>query len=528
MLSQRHLPATILFLTILSATAILVGGWHFAKVETLSPIERDQAPFTDFTSAFLEEIRDLESLYQSHLNDIKTQFYFEGSHISITHACRNIIGVEQVTVFGPGWSRHTTDLREGDRSPPLPEPYLTGSRDDQKKDGIILDPHAIDTEGPWITQPGHPLHYVARLRNYRTLVLRINTDQTAAAMDQWLSGWLEKNYEPLKISGINAEVVSPLGNRLIYRDEITGEKPSLILPIQSILGRWQISKREEYQTITTYRPQVLIASVSLALFLAIIGLFGFIQQNRALNLAEQRVSFVNRVSHELRTPMTNILLNLDLLSDSIIDKSPRTRKSLSLIRDETERLSRLLANVLTFSQSEQDKKTAKSIPVAIPELVNEVVDQFTPLLKRKGIDPIITPQKDRNLYAHGNPDAIRQIIGNLISNVEKYSATNQPFEIEIYPQDQNQNDYVVIAITDNGPGIKASKKAQIFKPFVRLNDSTTEGVSGTGLGLAISRDLATSMEGTLTVQSPLPGKNHGSRFELVLPRSGSNIISIAS
>ncbi|MDF1810787.1 MAG: HAMP domain-containing sensor histidine kinase [Verrucomicrobiales bacterium] len=528
MFSQRHLPATVLCLTILSAVAVLAGGWHFAKVETRAPVERDRAPLTSFTSAFLEEIRSLETLYFNHLDDIRAQALNNASRISIAGNCRNIIGIEQASILGPGRSGFSIDLREDDRTTPLPEPYLSGYGDNRLSTGFLVDPAAINSQGQWIEQPGHSPHYIARLSNDRILALRIDTDQTAAAMDNWLSVWIPDAFAAVDVSGIQAEVVSPRGTKLAGAKMNQEEKPSLLLPIQCAIGRWHIASWDEYQTLITYRQPVLIGTAALALLLTLTGVFGFIQQNRAFRLAEQRVSFVNRVSHELRTPMTNILLNLDLLADSIRDKSQRTEKSLGLIRDETERLSRLLANVLTFSRNEKETGTRKAVTCDIPTLVQEVVNQFTPSLERKGIVPVYRFDEGKSRYALGDPDAIRQIIGNLISNVEKYGPVNESFEIEVSQKTKSGNLYSVVAVTDHGQGIKSSKRAQIFKPFVRLNDSTTEGVSGTGLGLAIARDLAVAMDGSLTVTSPLPGKSSGTRFELTLPLSGANIVSIAS
>jgi len=271
---------------------------------------------------------------------------------------------------------------------------------------------------------------------------------------------------------------------------------------------------------------VLIAAAALALFLAIEGIFGFTYQQRAVKLAEQRVSFVNRVSHELRTPLTNILLNIDLVSDSMPEgpNAKSATRRLGLIRDESSRLSRLLENVLTFSQ--RGKSHAPRITSCDPtEIVRDVVVQFSASLDRKQLSAkIIEPTHP--VHALADQDALSQIVSNLISNVEKYAPGTDEFSIEISESANDKS--VLISVIDRGEGISKDNASRIFQPFTRLNEKTTEGVSGTGLGLSIERDLAEKMNGTLKL---IPRKD-GAHFQLTLPSAtaseATNIIPLSA
>ncbi len=524
--TSKRLPFAVLVLILTSALTVLVLGFRLAKEERVVIIEQDRAPLSSFTTQLLRELGTLETLYQNRLLEIRDQLDSSSSNIEISAVYRNITGVEQVSVFRENENPVHLDLRETDRAVPLPLPRRNG--DQSSGDGFIFsveefENRIFEPDYQWISRPGHPPHFAASLGG-KIILLRINPEQTSAAADEWLADWLPDAFAQVKAAEIPTVLKNPAGQTLASSGNIDlDSSPDLLLPISSTLGEWKISSRAQRKTIASYRLPVLIGSATLAIILAFAGFFGYAQQQRATRLAEQRVSFVNRVSHELRTPMTNILLNVDLLSDSLAENKNSQTKRLGLIRGEASRLSRLLENVLTFSEREKTRGNPQQklqlSPCDVSKLVDEVVSQFIPALTRKNID-VQQSKPDTATFVLANPDAFCQIISNLISNVEKYAADGEKLEIETV----SSGETVTISVIDFGPGIPKSEIRRIFRPFVRLNDSTTEGVSGTGLGLAISRDLAENMNGKLELVS----KQSGSRFVLTLPLAAENIISIAS
>ena len=111
-------------------------------------------------------------------------------------------------------------------------------------------------------------------------------------------------------------------------------------------------------------------------------------------------------------------------------------------------------------------------------------------------------------------DSLRQILGNLLSNIEKYAASGGLADITMAEDDGE----ITILVKDRGPGIPAREHERIFLPFHRLDDRPSEGVTGTGLGLAIARDLAVAMGGNLRL---VPQDGPGATFELRLPSAAS-------
>jgi signal transduction histidine kinase len=245
------------------------------------------------------------------------------------------------------------------------------------------------------------------------------------------------------------------------------------------------------------------------LLIAILGIGIFYQQARAARLASQRVSFINRVSHELRSPLTNILMNVDLAAEMIEEQGTLKEAGdrLMLVAEEGRRLGRMIDNVLTFSRQEQGRLSLKPRKCHPVEVVRDVLMQFDAALKRH--DMIVKIRENNACACILDTDALKQILINLVSNVEKYASGGRLLEIAI----DVVNDRLVIIVSDQGPGIPATQGEKIFKPFHRLSDEVREGVTGTGLGLSIARDLAIQMGGMLRL---LPAEK-GAAFELNIP-----------
>jgi signal transduction histidine kinase len=282
---------------------------------------------------------------------------------------------------------------------------------------------------------------------------------------------------------------------------------ALVLPHRINLGEWQVLAWDKLKTGTTHDSATLIVAGAIACSLLLAGIYLQIQQGRALRLAEERVSFVNRVSHELGTPLTNILLNLDLAGRSLDTRPTEAQRRLSLVHEEVRRLGRLVANVLTFSRSE--RKTLELSPSAcIPDqVVEDMLAQFQPSLDRRKVR--VEWHRGASNSTLLDADALAQITGNLISNVEKYASVGGWLGIST----TMEHDRLKLRVSDRGPGIPARFHGKIFEAFERVHGGVSEGASGTGLGLAIARELARRMGGDLLLHS----SETGATFELDLP-----------
>ena len=176
------------------------------------------------------------------------------------------------------------------------------------------------------------------------------------------------------------------------------------------------------------------------------------ESTRELRLAAQRVSFVNQVSHELKTPLTNIRMYAELLEEHVADDDSDGRKRLGVVVTESQRLSRLINNILTFSR--QDKGglvRLHATPAVVDDVVADVLAQFAPGFGQR---------RDRQLRA-GAParvrvdaDALAQILGNLLGNVEKYAPGGGWWS----RHDRGPPPLTTITVEDSGPGIPGRRR----------------------------------------------------------------------
>jgi signal transduction histidine kinase len=243
-----------------------------------------------------------------------------------------------------------------------------------------------------------------------------------------------------------------------------------------------------------------------AIGLALLGLAVYVyrEYTRRLRDAARRVGFVTRVSHELRTPLTNIRMYAELLEDAVDDDDQARRAR--VIVAESQRLGRLIENVLAFARHQRGVLADGPARVDVDAVVREAAATFEPALGARGIE--IKLELGAPPPARATADAVDQIVANLLSNVERYAAAGG----EVVIATRAAGGRVVVSVADRGPGVPARDRDRIFEPFHRAGDSLTAG-SGTGLGLAIARDLARDAGGDLVLAEAA----RGACFELSLP-----------
>ncbi len=276
------------------------------------------------------------------------------------------------------------------------------------------------------------------------------------------------------------------------------------------LSQWELA----YTPATVEFPKPYLFPILLGvgsgciLVLALAWTF-FRENARELRLAQQRVSFVNQISHELKTPLTNIRLYTEMAASRVEESGDAiAKRHLGVVETETARLDRLIQNVLNYARQQRDKLTVQPRPIFLDQVVKRAIEHWRLLLERKGftIESSLCGPGEMN----ADPDAIEQILGNLLSNVDKYAGYGKWVSIRT---ETTQNG-ARLTVEDRGPGIATSKRYLVFEPFERLRSDLDEGVSGTGIGLTISRELAELHGGTLEV---CPNFRDGARFILTLP-----------
>ena len=286
-----------------------------------------------------------------------------------------------------------------------------------------------------------------------------------------------------------------------YEPELR-QQPELQRLLSHPLGSWSLSYFAP--SLTFGRSQLwLIALASVAVVgIVLSGLAWFLyrEHQREMHLAQQRVNFVNQVSHELKTPLTNIRLYAELLDAELLDDQDAPRRYLDVIVSESQRLSRLINNVLSFAGWQKKRLNLRLRPAVFDDVVKAAIETFRPLLATKQI--AIHAQLQAAETANLDPDALEQILNNLFGNVEKYVPSGGEVSISTWQSGEQS----FIQVQDNGPGIAPGERGRIFEPFYRIGSALTEGSSGAGLGLTISRELA---------------RLHGGELELLEAKKGA-------
>jgi signal transduction histidine kinase/tetratricopeptide (TPR) repeat protein len=230
---------------------------------------------------------------------------------------------------------------------------------------------------------------------------------------------------------------------------------------------------------------------------------------REVLMAEMRSQFVSSVSHELKTPLTAIRMFAETLRLGRSKDLNMQMEYLDTIVNESERLTRLLNNVLDFSKIEQGKRAYHPSPASLPEIVRTAARAMEYPLKQQGF--ALDIQIDESLpQIHVDRDAVEQAVLNLLSNAMKYSGDSRRIELKA----QRDGDYAVIQVIDRGVGIDPKDQARIFEKFYRVPTRENQSLPGTGLGLSLVAHIAKAHGGSVRVESA-PGK--GSTFSVFLP-----------
>jgi signal transduction histidine kinase len=231
---------------------------------------------------------------------------------------------------------------------------------------------------------------------------------------------------------------------------------------------------------------------------------------RLKELDRLKDDFISTVTHELRTPLTSIRAFSEILHDnSDIDADDRHR-FLGLIIKESERLTRLINQVLDLAKLESGLVEWQSVELDLREVVSDAVNATSQLFKGVGVS-LETSLPARVPAVVGDRDRVMQVLLNLLSNAAKFCAPGCG-RVEVRMQAAGDN--VRIEVRDNGVGISREHQDVIFEKFRQVGDTLTQKPAGSGLGLAICRQIVARLGGRLWVESE-PGR--GSVFSFSLP-----------
>lgn len=294
-------------------------------------------------------------------------------------------------------------------------------------------------------------------------------------------------------------------------------EPFCEIPVAAPLQSWRLQCFLAQDTIQSQghiaQTGLITGLIAVALTLATMAWVLFRDYSLAMCEAKEQVSFVNQVSHELKTPLTNIRLYAELLEKDLSslpdEDSQRPTQRLEVILFESQRLSRLIGNVLTLARQKRRTLQPQFQEHVPDELIRQTIDRFRPSLEPIGIKLELDLHAERPMQL--DADFLEQILVNLISNVEKYASSGKWMRVASC----QMNGTLEIVVEDAGPGIPPSKWKEVFRPFSRMSRSVS-AASGTGIGLSIARELARLHGGDIQIER----SRTGSRFRVRLQSEG--------
>jgi signal transduction histidine kinase len=258
-------------------------------------------------------------------------------------------------------------------------------------------------------------------------------------------------------------------------------------------------------TWTPLRIGLALAWAAALVALLAVGLGGW----TLLELSARRIRFVSAVTHELRTPLTTLRLYLDMLTGGIVQDEKQKAEYLHTLHTETERLNRLVGNVLDFSRLENQRPRLEMSSIGVSELLERVREAWQG--RCEGCDKLLIVE-DRTEAGRSITTDVRlvpQVLGNLLDNACKYSQGAD--DRRIWLRAFAEGTKLVLEVEDRGPGVAPRERRAIFRAFRRGHGTDTTG--GVGLGLALAQRWAGVLGGKLTLRSP----DTGACFRLELP-----------
>lgn len=223
-----------------------------------------------------------------------------------------------------------------------------------------------------------------------------------------------------------------------------------------------------------------------------------------IDLSRQQQDFVSAVSHELKTPLTSIRMYGEMLREGWVSEEKR-RSYYDYIHDESERLSRLIANVLQLARMTRNELHIDLQPVVVSELLDSIRSRIASQVEQAGFTLAIDCSEEAGQSViQIDADSFSQIMINLVDNAIKFSASGERRHIDIGCQ-RHSDGVIQFSVRDFGPGIPRDQMKKIFKLFYRSENELTRETIGTGIGLALVKQLASAMQGRVDVVNREPG-----------------------
>ncbi|EAD9124237.1 PAS domain-containing protein [Listeria monocytogenes] len=339
--------------------------------------------------------------------------------------------------------------------------------------------------------------------------------------EQRLNAIVQNLVSGVMLINIDKQVI--MTNRTMY--QILGETEITGKPFYEVIKSFALSqliegtfetKTIQQKEIILYFPREMILDASVSPILGengeitgIILLLHDITQIR--HLENVRSEFVTNVSHELKTPVTALKGFAETLLDGAMYDEVLLKKFLTIIKEESDRLHRLIMDILALSRIEQNPVAENVELVDVDEVIEQSARTIFEMATEKNIRVTIPEKTSASVMIETDRDKLQQIIINLLSNAINYTPVDGKVEVKLIEQEAE----VIIEVTDNGIGIPAKDIDRVFERFYRVDKARSRHSGGTGLGLSIVKHLVENCGGRIEVESQ---EEVGSTFRVTLPK----------
>lgn len=229
------------------------------------------------------------------------------------------------------------------------------------------------------------------------------------------------------------------------------------------------------------------------------------------NTEKMRTDFISSVSHELKTPMVMLSGYSEALLDDIVTEPEEVKEMVSIIKDESDRMNKLVSELLIIARMDSDDVLYDIKPQNFTMLLHELHQRFDYKLKDNSIELNINAGNGTVTFPF-DYDKLNQVFTNLIDNAIRYTKAGDVITINVAEEDE---DCVTIEVSDTGTGIKRENIKHIFERFYKVDEARTRGKHGTGLGLYIVSNIIKKHSGTITADSIF---GEGTTFTIKLPK----------
>lgn len=341
-----------------------------------------------------------------------------------------------------------------------------------------------------------------------------NEKQLSSILSNLVSGVMLVN-ENGEVEMLNSTMERVLSQ---HKDHITGKQYNQYgenIGLTPLIDKVFEENDKVHEEVTSYHPQERVFDTHITPYYGdswrhrgVIVVLHDITEIRRLE--QMRRDFVANVSHELKTPVTSLKGFSETLMSGEVPDEETERRFLNIIHDESERLDRLIRDLLHLSRIERKESPLDIEEIELNSFIDEIAGTQSKATEEKNIN-IRTPDPDGSLVIEGDRDRLYQIILNLIANAINYSA--QYGEVDISVKDEGEEVHLIVA--DEGIGIPEESVSRIFERFYRVDKARSRHSGGTGLGLAIVKHLVESHKGQIKLDSV---EGEGTTFTLILPK----------